>query len=130
MKAAVALLPLYNDYRAFCKTPDRNDHTICNVTSAALFIDEQGDRLRFRISANRYLGRMVRIIMGKLLDIGRGKLSVDELESHLISKETPATIIPAYPQGLYLSKVTYPCLDLAPRSAFALLRDEGGWVMV
>lgn len=128
MKAAVALLPLYNDYRAYCKTPDRNDHTICNVSSAGLFVGKEGDRLRFQISSNRFLGKMIRIIMGKVIDIGRGKLSVDEFESHLISKRTPLTIIPAHPQGLYLSKITYPYLDLAPRSAFSLLRDEGSWV--
>ncbi|MES2808164.1 MAG: tRNA pseudouridine synthase A [Bacteroidota bacterium] len=128
MKAAVALLPLYNDYRAYCKTPDRNDHTICNVSSAGLFVSKESDRLRFQISSNRFLGKMIRIIMGKVIDIGRGKLSVDEFESHLISKQTPLTIIPAHPQGLYLSKITYPYLDLAPRSAFALLRDEASWV--
>jgi tRNA pseudouridine38-40 synthase len=124
MKAAVALLPLYNDYRGFCKSPDRNDHTICNVSAATLFADNSGDKLRFQISANRFLSKMIRIIVGRLLDIGRGKMSVDEFESYLISKETPAIIIPAYPQGLYLSKVTYPYLDVPPRSTFALLKDE------
>ncbi|HTH81748.1 MAG TPA: tRNA pseudouridine synthase A [Mucilaginibacter sp.] len=127
MKAAVALLPLYNDYRGFCKSPDRNDHTICNVTSAALFVDSSGDRLRFNISANRFLSKMIRIIMGRLLDIGKGKMSVDEFESHLISKETPKVIIPAYPQGLYLSKVTYPYLDLPPRSLFMEMLQCGDW---
>ncbi|SDD20681.1 tRNA pseudouridine38-40 synthase [Mucilaginibacter pineti] len=118
MTKAVALLPLYNDYRAFCKMPDRIDHTICNVTSAALFVDSNGDKLRFSISANRFLSKMIRIIVGKLLEIGRGDMSVDEFEHYLISKETPKTIIPAYPQGLYLSKVTYPYLDLPCRSNF------------
>lgn len=119
MKRAAALLPLYSDYRAFCKMPDRIDHTICNVTSATLFTDKSGDRLRFYISANRFLSKMIRIIIGRLLEIGRGDLSVDEFEYHLISKQTPKVIIPAYPQGLYLSKVTYPYLDLAPRTAFS-----------
>jgi tRNA pseudouridine38-40 synthase len=119
MKKAVALLPLYNDYRAFCKMPDRIDHTICNVTSAGLFIDKSGDRLRFHISANRFLSKMIRIIIGRLLDIGLGDMSVDEFEHYLASKQTPKIIIPAYPQGLYLSKVTYPYLDLAPRTNFS-----------
>ncbi|GAA3994219.1 tRNA pseudouridine synthase A [Mucilaginibacter dorajii] len=118
MKRATALLPLYNDYRAFCKMPDRIDHTICNVSSASLLIDKTGDRLQFQISANRFLSKMIRIIVGKLLEIGRGEMSVDEFESYLISKETPKTIIPAYPQGLYLSKVTYPYLDLPMRGSF------------
>ncbi len=121
MKAATALLPLYNDYRGFCKTPDRNDHTICNVSSAGLFIDASGDKLRFQISANRFLSKMIRIIMGRLLEIGRGQMSVDEFEHYLINKETPKIIIPAYPQGLYLSKVTYPYLDMPQRTSFSAI---------
>jgi len=121
MKQAVALLTRYNDYRAFCKTPDTYRTTICNVTSAELYIDPNGDHLRFQISANRFLGRMIRIIAGKLIDIGKGELSVDEFESYLITKITPPTIEPAYPQGLYLSKVTYPYLDIAPRTEFSAI---------
>jgi tRNA pseudouridine38-40 synthase len=119
MKVAVALLPLYNDYRGFCKTPDRNDHTICHVSSAGLYVDGSGDKIRFQISANRFLSKMVRIIIGRLLDIGEGRMSVDEFEHYLINKETPKIIIPAYPQGLYLSKVTYPYLDLPTRTTFS-----------
>jgi tRNA pseudouridine38-40 synthase len=130
MNAAVKLLPLYNDYRAFCKSPDRNDHTICNVSHASLFTGKTGDKLRLQISANRFLSKMVRIIIGRLLDIGKGKMSVDEFEQHLISKQTPEIIIPAYPQGLYLSKVTYPYLDLTPRSAFSIMMIDSEWEIV
>lgn len=119
MQKATALLPKYDDYRAFCKMPDRIDHTICKVSSAGLSVDQSGDRLRFQISANRFLSKMIRIIVGRLLDIGRGDMSVDEFEHYLASKQTPKIIIPAHPQGLYLSKVTYPYLDLEPRTTFS-----------
>lgn len=121
MKQAVALLTQYNDYRGFCKTPDRNKHTLCQVSLARLLTDGSGDRLRFQISANRFLGKMVRIITGRLLEIGLGKMSVDEFEYHLISKETPKIIIPAHPQGLYLSKVTYPYLNLPARTSYSAI---------
>jgi tRNA pseudouridine38-40 synthase len=125
MKSAVLLLPKYNDYRAFCKMPDRNDHTICNVSAANLYVDKSGDRLRFNISANRFLSKMIRIIMGRLLEIGKGEMSVDGFEHYLADKITPQIIIPAYPQGLYLSKVTYPYLDLPVRSTFSGMMTEG-----
>ena len=121
MKEAVALLTRYNDYRALCKTPDDYRTTICKVTAATLFSDVSGDRLRLQISADRFLGKMIRIIMGKLLVIGRGELSVEEFESYLISRKTPETFEPAYPQGLYLSKVTYPYLDIPPRTEFSAI---------
>jgi len=118
MKKAVMLLPKYNDYRPYCKSPDKNEHNICNVSSAALFTNASGNRIRFQISSNRFLGRMIRILSRKLIEIGTGTFSVDEFESHLITKQTPALILPAHPQGLYLSKVTYPFLDLPVKSDF------------
>ncbi len=118
MRQAVALLPNYSDFRAFCKAPNTYDHTLCLVSDAYLLVDEQGDRLKFQISANRFLGRMIRLLVGKLIRIGKKELSVDEFEQYLITKEPPKTFHVAYPQGLYLSKVTYPYLDIPMRSDF------------
>lgn len=119
MKQAVSLLPNYSDYRAFCRTPADYDHTLCHVSSAQLFVDKSGDKIRFQISANRFLGRMIRIIVGRLLEIGNGELSVEEFEHFLISRQTPKVIDPAYPQGLYLTKVIYPYLDIPSRTTFS-----------
>jgi len=130
MKQAVALLPQYKDYRAFCTSPDKYEHTICNVMSARLMVDDNADRIRFQISANRFLGKMIRIIMGQVLKIGRGVVSLDEFEGYLISKQTPALITPAHPQGLYLSRVVYPYLNLPPRSQFSAImqnQDDHLW---
>jgi tRNA pseudouridine38-40 synthase len=124
MKAAVALLPLYNDYRGLCKCPDRIEHTLCYVSAASLFASANGNQVRFHISANRFLSKMIRIIMGRLLEIGRGKMSVDEFEFYLANKQTPKIIIPAHPQGLYLSKVTYPYLDIPPGTSFMKMLTE------
>jgi tRNA pseudouridine38-40 synthase len=124
MQAATALLPLYTDYRNLCLTPADQDSTICHVTEARWLADKTGARLRFQISANRYLSRMIRIIVGQLLKVGTGKLSVAEFESYLNLETAPKHLTPAYPQGLYLSKVTYPYLDLAPRSSFSVLQNQ------
>jgi tRNA pseudouridine38-40 synthase len=61
---------------------------------------------------------MIRIIVGQLLKVGKGELSVDDFESYLINKQAPKILSPAHPQGLYLSKVTYPYLDLTPQTNF------------
>ncbi|MBM3400781.1 MAG: tRNA pseudouridine synthase A [Bacteroidetes bacterium] len=127
MQRAVNLLPKYEDYRAFCKSPDKNEHTICHVSAASLYTNKSGDRIRFRISSNRFLGRMIRILARKLIEIGDGDLSVDEFESHLISKNIPSKLLPAHPQGLFLSKVTYPYLDLQPKSKFWASIEDSHW---
>jgi len=130
MKAAAAVLPKYKDFRPFCTSPDKYEHTICNVMSASLTVDPRGERMRFQISSNRFLSKMIRIIMGQLLKVGRGVLSVDEFEQYLIDKRTPELITPAHPQGLYLSKVTYPYLNLPPRADFSAmmqLEESSSW---
>ncbi len=131
MRAAVDLLPKYDDYYAFCKSPASFNTTICKVTSARLWTDQSGERLRFQISANRFLTGMIRIIVGRLLEIGKGKMSVEAFEHHLREKQTPRIITGAYPQGLYLSKIVYPYLDLPQRTEFAAVfqyEREGYWV--
>lgn len=130
MKKAVSLLPKYNDYRAFCKSPDKNEHTICQVSAASLYINTSGNRIRFNISSNRFLGRMIRIISRKLIEIGDGTLSVEEFENHLISRNIPAKILPAHPQGLFLSKVSYPFLDLKPKAVLPGSEQEMLWMEV
>jgi tRNA pseudouridine38-40 synthase len=128
MKKAVSLLPKYKDYRAYCTSPDKNEHTICNVMDAKLFATPNQEFIRFHISSNRFLSKMIRILTGKLLLIGKGEWSVDEFESHLISKEPPVFLNPAHPTGLYLSKVTYPFLNLPAKSSFGFMEKD--WIEV
>jgi tRNA pseudouridine38-40 synthase len=131
MRSAVALLPGYDDYYALCKSPAKYEHTICRVSEAHLWRDQSGERLRFQINANRFLSGMIRIIVGRLLEIGVGRMSVQDFESHLRNKQTPRIITGAHPQGLYLSKVTYPYLDLPQGTIFSdVFADdrEGYWV--
>jgi tRNA pseudouridine38-40 synthase len=125
MSEAVSLLTNYNDFGCFCKSPAKYEHTFCNVSKAQLFTNVDHTQLRFHISSNRFLAGMIRIIMGKLLEVGDSNLSVAQFEEYLKSNITPKTIIPVYAQGLYLSKVTYPYLDLEPRPQFSkFLRNE------
>lgn len=125
MNEAVGLLINYNDYRSFCKSPLKYEHTICKVSDAQLFADIYHTRARFHISSNRFLAGMIRIIVGKLLEIGYGELTVNGFEQYLKNKVAPKTIMPAYPQGLYLTKVTYPYLDLPNRSVFGRMLING-----
>lgn len=128
MKKAVALLPKYEDYAGFCKQPHLHNTTICKVSKATLFQTKDKKKLRFQIVANRFLRGQIRIIVQKLLEIGVGKFSLEAFEACLIHKERPELIIPAHPQGLFLSKVCYPGLTLANKATFTLL--ENTWVEI
>jgi tRNA pseudouridine38-40 synthase len=129
MKKAIKLLPKYKDYRAFCTTPDKNEHTLCNVMEAKLYRSANNEHFRFHIASNRFLSKMIRLIVGKLLKIGTNELSVAEFEHHLISKEIPSQFEVASPTGLYLSKVTYPYLNLPTKTAFGGF-TQSEWIEV
>jgi tRNA pseudouridine38-40 synthase len=111
MGRAAALFTQYGDFRGFCRRPDKNEHTRCTVTEAQLFVGPERDRFRFRITSNRFLKAMVRLIVRELILVGSGKISVDAVEEHLRTGHNPTAILSAYPQGLYLSEVRYPYLE-------------------
>lgn len=118
MKKAVAIMTKYNDYRAYCRSPDKYNTTITNINAAQLFISQDKRQLRFRIASNRFLTGQIRILFQKLLEIGTGDFSFEEFEFCLANKTSPKLIRPAHPQGLFLSKITYPFLELPVKSNF------------
>ena len=110
MQSATTLLVGNHNFRSFCKQPDAHNSTICDVQMATLTY--QAQRIRFSITANRFLRGMVRLIVGNLLEVGLGKLSVEEFKVALKSQQPLPYFKMAYPQGLYLSKVHYPYLEV------------------
>jgi len=112
MRKATVLLKNTIDFKAVCKQPDLYPNTLCNVTNCALYVNEEQSRLRFTLTANRFLRGMVRICVFYLLKVGIGEMSLEELSDILSLKTELNEKIPAYPNGLFLSKVEYPYLEL------------------
>jgi len=72
--------------------------------------DTEGSKLKvleFRIRGNGFLRRMVRLIVGTLLDVGRGKIAPDEVKRILDSKDNQKAGGAVPPQGLSLVRVGY-----------------------
>ena len=131
VKKAISFLTEYTDYRSFCKSPDQYKHTICNVSSAKIFSGKSGESFRFQISSDRFLHGMIRAIVAKLLKVGTGEISMSEFENLLVEKKTEKNLEFAYPQGLYLSKVVYPFLDVPSRTEFsAIIKKDVEWEMI
>lgn len=124
MKIAVSLVERYSDFKAFCKKPAIYKHTLCEIFSASLSINETNTRLRFQITANRFLRGMMRLLIGNILEIGMGKLSLEKFELCLKNGHALPFHKEAYPQGLYLSKVKYPYLDIDSKSETTLLLNS------
>ena len=115
MEKAVRLLEGKKDFRAFCISPAVYKTTLCEVSHSSLVINPAATRMRFRITANRFLRGMVRILSANILLVGNGKITLADFEHCLLSGEKPKYHNIAFPNGLYLSKIEYPYLDIASR---------------
>lgn len=63
--------------------------------------------LTFHVTANRFLHHMVRYLVGTMVDIGRGRRPVDDMDALLANADGVKTSPPAPPEGLYLTRVRY-----------------------
>lgn len=106
MNKATKLLFDYVDFSAFAKSNTQNLTNNCKIYKAE-WIEENG-MLIFTISANRFLRNMVRAIVGTLLDVGKGKMSIEEFKDVIHSKTRSNAGFSAPACGLYLTKVEYP----------------------
>lgn len=118
MQKAVSMFSKYNDYKSICKQAHLYKNTICTVTQATLYVSEDGQRVRFSITSNRFLRGMVRLCVAFLLKIGRGEMSLEEFENMFSNQIILPLNHTSLPNGLYLSKVEYPYLELPERANF------------
>lgn len=106
MNLAAALLVGEHDFECFSKVKTDVNHFLCDVKKAEW--KQEGDKLIFHIAANRFLRGMVRSIVGTLLDVGSGKISIGEFQKVLDSRDRRKAGANVPPYGLYLMKVKYP----------------------
>jgi tRNA pseudouridine38-40 synthase len=108
MNAACALIGGRHDFARFCDKRVDERSTDVVVERAELAID--GDLLLFRIAASHFLWKMVRRVVGALIETGRGNLSVDEFASLLGKGKGSQFDVAAHtapPSGLFLERVVY-----------------------
>jgi len=106
MNDAAKILLHYCDYTSFCNLPTDVKNFRCTIKHAQWEI--RGNRYVFVIEANRFLRRMVRTIVGTLLDVGKNKIDAQRfvmiIEAH--NRSQAGQSAPAH--GLYLVDVQYP----------------------
>lgn len=107
MNRAAALLLETSDFTSFAKLHTDTKTNICNVTHAA-WRRVADDYWVFEITADRFLRNMVRAIVGTLVEVGRGKLTVDQFAEIIGRRDRCAagTSMPGH--ALYLWEVRYP----------------------
>jgi tRNA pseudouridine38-40 synthase len=110
MEEAARSLAGRHDFKRFAdkRTGDGSTVVVVNDIQFA----RHGDLLLFRIGASHYLWKMVRRLVGALVEVGRGSLAVEEF-ARLVDSQNPAKSrfdIPSHtapPSGLFLERVVY-----------------------
>lgn len=105
MNKAAELLLKYTDFQTFSKVKTEVYTFNCNVTEA--FWQQEGNLLTFYISANRFLRNMVRAIVGTLVDVGVGKITVENFREIIESKNRGNAGLSVPAKGLFLTKIKY-----------------------
>ena len=85
MNEAARILMTYEDFGAFCKSGADVKTTLCKVTNAA-WVQTSANAWYFEIRANRFLRNMVRAVVGTLIEVGRGRLSLDDFRKVIEGK--------------------------------------------
>lgn len=109
MNEACKILFEYIDFECFSKT-----HTDVNTFNCKIFEanwKQNEDKLVFTISADRFLRNMVRAIVGTMINIGSGKVSLNDFRQIIESKNRSKAGFSVPAHGLYLTKIEYPYLS-------------------
>ena len=105
MKKGAKILKGKNDFSAFSKISSLKENSVRNIYR--LSIKKAGDDVIFTFEADGFLHNMVRILTGTLIELSRGKLTLDTIETVLKSgdRNLAGYTVPA--SGLCLEKVYY-----------------------
>lgn len=105
MRKAASYFIGEHDFSAFKSQGGSTTTSIREIYS--LDIIKDGDYLTIRIKGNGFLYNMVRIIVGTLIEVGRGKIPYDSIEHIIESKDRRLAGVTAKAHGLCLEKVYY-----------------------
>jgi tRNA pseudouridine38-40 synthase len=106
MQSGCKLILGKHDFRCFCASGSGAKTWERTVLKCRLA--DEGDWLKLNITADGFLYNMVRIIMGTLLEIGRGRMQPERINAMIASCQRSQAGPTAAPQGLYLCSVRYP----------------------
>ncbi|MBO4551034.1 MAG: tRNA pseudouridine synthase A, partial [Bacteroidaceae bacterium] len=106
MNEAAKVLLDYKDFTSFSKVNTDTKTNLCDIKEAYWKEVAKGQWC-FTITANRFLRNMVRAIVGTLVEVGRGRISIDEVRRIIESKDRCQAGESVPGKGLYLVDIKY-----------------------
>ena len=108
LQAAAGLLLNYEAFFPFCKTHSDVKTMKCQMQRSEWVVEVAGEKLVYHIAANRFLRGMVRLIVGMCLNVGLGKVSLEEVQQAMEKQERLSKSYSVPPEGLFLKDIRYP----------------------
>jgi len=106
MNEAARFLMDYEDFGAFCKSHADVKTTLCHVTKAE-WHQTSSNTWYFEITANRFLRNMVRAVVGTLIEVGRGRMTLDDFRRVIEGKRRTEAGESMPGNALFLVNITY-----------------------
>lgn len=106
MNEAAKVLLATEDFTTFAKLGSNNTNNICHIYRAE-WVEIECGMMVFIFRANRFLRNMVRAVVGTLVDVGRGKISVEQFREIVASRDLSRSSSSAPASGLFLTDVKY-----------------------
>ena len=95
------------DFTSFSKVNTDTKTNNC-IVRKAVWERVDADLWRFEITANRFLRNMVRAIVGTLLEVGRGRMTLAQFEEVIACKDRCAAAESVPGNALFLVDIQYP----------------------
>ena len=106
MQKAAAYLEGTHDFKSLATANPAVTDTVRTIYKTRLWKEE--DMIHFQITGNGFLYNMVRIIVGTLMEIGKGTWPPEQMQTILEAKDRSQAGPTARPEGLTLLKIEYP----------------------
>ncbi|MEI7589324.1 MAG: tRNA pseudouridine(38-40) synthase TruA [Chitinophagia bacterium] len=106
MQIATDSLLTYTNFESFSKKNTQVNTFECAISKASW--EDTADGFSFHISSNRFLRGMIRGLVGTLLQVGRGQISLEKWHEIVLAKNEQWVDFSTPAHGLYLSAINYP----------------------
>lgn len=106
LNQAAGILLLYKDFTSFSKRNTQVSTFLCVLEKSEWSLEEGGVMV-YRVKANRFLRGMVRGLVGTMLKVGRGQVSLDDFRAIIEGRDSTLADFSTPPQGLFLTRVFY-----------------------
>jgi len=110
VQKAASILLEYQEFDTFCLSDNDAKTKICKLSRSEWIFNQWN--WEYHVRSDRFLRGMIRLIVGMCLNVGKGKISLDELRFAMENKTALKHAWSAPASGLFLTDIRYPYIQL------------------